>query len=47
MKRKKPILIHAILETAQGVKNVEEIASASPRMHGMSSDRRTWRRPAA
>ncbi|MEM7426685.1 MAG: CoA ester lyase [Pseudomonadota bacterium] len=32
----KPILIHAILETAQGVKNVEEIASASPRMHGMS-----------
>ena len=33
---KKPILIHAILETAQGVKNVEEIASASPRMHGMS-----------
>ncbi|MDP2801083.1 MAG: CoA ester lyase [Phreatobacter sp.] len=33
---KKPILIHAILETAEGVKNVEEIASASPRMHGMS-----------
>ncbi|KAB7739692.1 CoA ester lyase [Parvibaculum sedimenti] len=33
---KKPILIHAILETAQGVKNVEDIASASPRMHGMS-----------
>lgn len=32
----KPILIHAILETAQGVKNVEEIAAASPRMHGMS-----------
>jgi malyl-CoA/(S)-citramalyl-CoA lyase len=32
----KPILLHAILETAQGVKNVEEIASASPRMHGMS-----------
>ena len=32
----KPILIHAILETAEGVKNVEEIASASPRMHGMS-----------
>jgi malyl-CoA/(S)-citramalyl-CoA lyase len=31
-----PILIHAILETAEGVKNVEEIASASPRMHGMS-----------
>src|SRR4051794_9954833 len=33
---KKPILIHAILETAQGVNNVESIASASPRMHGMS-----------
>jgi malyl-CoA/(S)-citramalyl-CoA lyase len=33
---KKPILIHAILETAQGVNNVEAIASASPRIHGMS-----------
>jgi malyl-CoA/(S)-citramalyl-CoA lyase len=33
---KKPILIHAILETAQGVNNVENIATASPRMHGMS-----------
>ena len=32
----KPILIHAILETAEGVKNVAEIAGASPRMHGMS-----------
>ena len=32
----KPILIHAILETAQGVNNVEAIARASPRMHGMS-----------
>jgi malyl-CoA/(S)-citramalyl-CoA lyase len=32
----RPILIHAILETAEGVKNVEEIASASPRMHGLS-----------
>jgi malyl-CoA/(S)-citramalyl-CoA lyase len=32
----KPILIHAILETAEGVKNVEAIAGASPRMHGMS-----------
>lgn len=32
----RPILIHAILETAEGVKNVEQIASASPRMHGMS-----------
>jgi malyl-CoA/(S)-citramalyl-CoA lyase len=33
---KKPILIHAILETAQGVNNVETIATASPRMHGIS-----------
>ncbi len=32
----RPILIHAILETAEGVKNVEAIAGASPRMHGMS-----------
>jgi len=32
----KPILIHAILETALGVANVEEIASASPRMQGLS-----------
>jgi malyl-CoA/(S)-citramalyl-CoA lyase len=33
---RKPILIHALLETAQGVKNIEEIAIASPRMHGFS-----------
>ena len=32
----RPIQIHAILETAEGVKNVEVIATASPRMHGMS-----------
>jgi malyl-CoA/(S)-citramalyl-CoA lyase len=32
----KPILIHALLETAEGVKNVEAIAASSPRMHGMS-----------
>ncbi len=32
----KPILIHAILETAQGVNNVAAIATASPRMHGIS-----------
>ena len=32
----KPILIHAILETAEGVNNVDAIAAASPRMHGMS-----------
>ncbi|MGB6747433.1 MAG: aldolase/citrate lyase family protein, partial [Xanthobacteraceae bacterium] len=31
---KKPILIHAILETAEGVDNVASIAVASPRMHG-------------
>lgn len=30
------ILVHAILETARGVANVEEIAAASPRMQGMS-----------
>ncbi|PKN57899.1 MAG: CoA ester lyase [Deltaproteobacteria bacterium HGW-Deltaproteobacteria-14] len=33
---KRPILIHAILETALGVANVEEIAGASPRMQGLS-----------
>jgi malyl-CoA/(S)-citramalyl-CoA lyase len=33
---KRPILIHAILETAEGVNNVVDIARASPRMHGMS-----------
>jgi malyl-CoA/(S)-citramalyl-CoA lyase len=32
----KPILIHAILETAEGVDNVATIATASPRMHGIS-----------
>jgi malyl-CoA/(S)-citramalyl-CoA lyase len=32
----KPILIHAILETAEGVMNVEAIAAASPRMQGIS-----------
>ncbi len=32
----RPILIHALLETALGVANVEEIATASPRMQGMS-----------
>src|SRR5262249_21319220 len=31
----KPILIHAILETAEGVDNVASIATASPRMHGI------------
>ncbi len=33
---RKPLLVHAILETALGVANVEEIAAASPRMQGMS-----------
>ena len=33
---RKPLLVHAILETALGVANVEEIATASPRMQGMS-----------
>ena len=32
----KPILIHALLETAQGMTNLEAIAGASPRMHGFS-----------
>jgi malyl-CoA/(S)-citramalyl-CoA lyase len=32
----KPILLHAILETAAGMTNVEEIAAASPRMQGIS-----------
>src|SRR5215831_8640408 len=32
----RPILIHAILETAEGVENVSSIAASSPRMHGIS-----------
>jgi malyl-CoA/(S)-citramalyl-CoA lyase len=32
----RPILLHALLETARGVANVEEIAGASPRMQGLS-----------
>ncbi|WP_237111643.1 CoA ester lyase [Nocardioides sp. WS12] len=32
----KPILVHAILETARGVANIEEICGASPRMQGLS-----------
>ena len=31
-----PLLVHAILETARGVANVEEICAASPRMQGLS-----------
>ena len=34
--RRRPILVHAILETARGVANVEEICAASPRMQGLS-----------
>ncbi|HKY15193.1 MAG TPA: CoA ester lyase [Microthrixaceae bacterium] len=33
---REPLLVHAILETASGVANVEEIAMASPRMQGIS-----------
>lgn len=33
---KRPLMIHAILETASGVNHVEEIAAASPRMQGLS-----------
>jgi malyl-CoA/(S)-citramalyl-CoA lyase len=32
----RPILVHAILETARGMANVEEICGASPRMQGIS-----------
>jgi malyl-CoA/(S)-citramalyl-CoA lyase len=32
----RPILVHAILETALGMTNVEEICAASPRMQGIS-----------
>lgn len=33
---KKPLMVHAILETARGVANVEDICAASPRMQGLS-----------
>jgi len=32
----RPIMVHALLETARGVANVEEICAASPRMQGLS-----------
>ncbi len=32
----KPLLVHALLETARGVANVEAICTASPRMQGLS-----------
>jgi len=35
-KVQRPILVHAILETALGVANVEEICAASPRIQGIS-----------
>jgi malyl-CoA/(S)-citramalyl-CoA lyase len=35
-KLQRPLLVHAILETSLGVANLEEIATASPRMQGMS-----------
>jgi malyl-CoA/(S)-citramalyl-CoA lyase len=34
--RSTPMLVHALLETARGVANVEEICAASPRMQGLS-----------
>lgn len=35
-KLSKPLLVHAILETARGVASIEEICAASPRMQGIS-----------
>jgi malyl-CoA/(S)-citramalyl-CoA lyase len=32
----RPILVHALLETARGMVNIEEICGASPRMQGLS-----------
>ncbi len=32
----RPLMVHAILETARGMANVEEICGASPRMQGLS-----------
>ena len=34
--RAEPLMIHAILETARGVSNIEEICLSSPRMQGLS-----------
>jgi malyl-CoA/(S)-citramalyl-CoA lyase len=43
----RPILVHAILETARGMANVEEICGASPRMQGpVARPRRPRRQPA-
>jgi len=35
-KLQRPLLVHAVLETALGVNHVEEICAASPRMQGLS-----------
>jgi malyl-CoA/(S)-citramalyl-CoA lyase len=32
----RPILVHALIETAEGMENAGAIAAASPRMHGLS-----------
>jgi malyl-CoA/(S)-citramalyl-CoA lyase len=32
----RPIMVHALLETALGVNNIDDIATSSPRMQGMS-----------
>lgn len=32
----RPILVHALIESAEGVQNVASIAASSPRLHGMS-----------
>ncbi|GAB3905278.1 hypothetical protein GCM10029964_100290 [Kibdelosporangium lantanae] len=42
----RPILVHAILETATGVANVEEIAGASPACRGSPRPGRPGREPA-
>lgn len=32
----RPLMVHAILETARGMRNIDEICGASPRMQGLS-----------
>jgi malyl-CoA/(S)-citramalyl-CoA lyase len=46
-KLQRPILVHALLETALGVTNVEDICAASPRMQGISFRSRPTSRPRA
>ena len=43
----RPLLVHAILETARGMANVEEICGASPRMQGLSPRARPTSPPTA